>query len=296
MSKILRDISLRDFGASLNTVESYTNESSQGKIGLCETVNKQKCTHLGMFLASGGYSYEADKTAIAEAEEDVKKAEEDLAKTEKDILKDGIDKQIELLEEQKDKDSEYYDTVVKLLEDMSGKNKVQSESNRSIWGELLATEAGQKALSQIDPDKLQELLDNGFLVKKDGKYSLGEGKLNDEKANEVFKAGTDVISMLSKLLHKSESEIKSNDKLMNAVSSGGFNSLTMPSQGTLSELTKTKGTMVTNYNNSKISNTYHVDKIDIGYSGDDFNDMLGQAFNAMNQQITINGNKVAYGN
>lgn len=52
MSKILRDISLRDFGASLNTVEGYTNESSQGKIGLCETVNKQKCTHLGMFLAS----------------------------------------------------------------------------------------------------------------------------------------------------------------------------------------------------------------------------------------------------
>ena len=49
---MLRDFSLRDFGASLNTVESYTNESSQGKIGLCETANKQKCTHLGMFLAS----------------------------------------------------------------------------------------------------------------------------------------------------------------------------------------------------------------------------------------------------
>ena len=49
---MLRDFSLRDFGASLNTVESYTNESSQGKIGLCETVNKQKRTHLGMFLAS----------------------------------------------------------------------------------------------------------------------------------------------------------------------------------------------------------------------------------------------------
>ena len=52
MSKILRDISLRDFGASLNTAESHTNESSQGKLGLCETVNKQKRTHLGMFLAS----------------------------------------------------------------------------------------------------------------------------------------------------------------------------------------------------------------------------------------------------
>lgn len=49
---MLRGFSLRDFGASLNTAESYTNESSQGKIGLCETANKQKCTHLGMFLAS----------------------------------------------------------------------------------------------------------------------------------------------------------------------------------------------------------------------------------------------------
>ena len=249
-----------------------------------------------VYTAGGGYSYEADQTAIAESEEDVKKAEEDLAKTEKDILKDNLDKQIEILEEQKDKDGEYYDTIIKLLEDMSGKNKVQSESNRSIWGELLATEAGQKALGQIDPDKLQELLDSGFLVKKDGKYSLGEEKPNEEKSNEVFKAGTDVIKILSNLLHKPESEIKANEKLMNAVSNGGFNSLAMPSQSTLSELTKTKGTMVTNYNNSKISNTYHVDKIEVGYSGDDFNDMLGQAFNAMNQQITINGNKVAYGN
>lgn len=49
---MLRDFSFKDFGASLNAVESYTNESSQGKIGLYETVSKQKCTHLGMFLAS----------------------------------------------------------------------------------------------------------------------------------------------------------------------------------------------------------------------------------------------------
>lgn len=65
---MLRDFSLRDFGASLNTAESYTNESSQGKIGLYETVSKQKCTHLGMFLASetywrdgDGYFYTASK-------------------------------------------------------------------------------------------------------------------------------------------------------------------------------------------------------------------------------------------
>ena len=57
---MLRDFSLRDFGASLNTVESYTNESSQGKIGLYETVSKQKCTHLGMFLASVKAVYQGD--------------------------------------------------------------------------------------------------------------------------------------------------------------------------------------------------------------------------------------------
>ena len=61
---MLRDFSLRDFGASLNTVESYTNESSQGKIGLCETVNKQKCTHLGMFLASDYRTFQKWKEDI----------------------------------------------------------------------------------------------------------------------------------------------------------------------------------------------------------------------------------------
>ena len=78
MSKILRDISLRDFGASLNTVESYTNESSQGKIGLCETANKQKCTHLGMFLASEEtvfYEYEEAKLTKAEYQEYLKELE-----------------------------------------------------------------------------------------------------------------------------------------------------------------------------------------------------------------------------
>ena len=247
-----------------------------------------------VYYAGGGYSYEADQTAIAEAEENVKKAKEDLAKTEKDILKDGIDKQIDILEEQKDNDDEYYDTIIKPLEDMSGKNKVQSESNRSIWGELLATEAGQKALAQIDPDKLQELLDSGFLVQKDGKYSLGEKKPNDEKANEVFKAGTDVISMLSKLLHKPESEIKANEKLMNAVSSGGFNSLAMPSQSTLSELTKTKGTMVTNYNNSNNVSQISISQVDVKYAGESVDSFATALLGAVgNKVITLTNQKLS---
>ena len=244
-----------------------------------------------VYTAGGGYSYEADKTAIAEAEENVKKAKEDLEELRQEEIKDNLDKQIEILEEQKDKDSEYYDTIIKLLEDMSGDNKVQSESNRSIWGQLLATEGGQKALGQIDNNTLQELLDTGFLAKKDGRYVLGEGDLTN-----IRKTEDDINKMLSKLLHIPESSIADKEKLLRAVSSGGLNSLAIPSQSMLSELTKTKGTMVTNYNNNKISNTYHVDKIDIGYSGDDFNGMLEQAFNAMNQGITINGNKVAYGN
>lgn len=183
---------------------------------------------------------------------------------------------------------------------MSGKNKVQSESNRSIWGELLATETGQKALAQIDPDKLQELLDSGFLVQKDGKYSLGEKKPNDEKANEVFKAGTDVISMLSKLLHKPESEIKSNEKLMNAVSNGGFNSLTMPSQSTLSELTKVNTSNITNYNNNNVKASVNIDKMEVGYSGEDFKGLIessvNYAFQKAGQEIQVEMNRQIYGN
>lgn len=248
-----------------------------------------------VYTAGGGYSYEADQTAIAEAEQDVKKAKEDLAKTENDILKDGIDKQIDILEEQKDNDDEYYDTIIKLLEDMSGKNKVQSESNRDIWRELLATEGGQNALAQVNNNRLQELLDTGFLAKKDGRYVLGEGDLTT-----IRKTEDDIAKMLSKILHIPESSIIDSEKLLRAVSSGGFNSLTMPNQGMLSELTKVNTSNITNYNNNNVKASVNIDKMEVGYSGEDFKGLIessvNYAFQKAGQEIQVEMNRQIYGN
>ena len=242
-----------------------------------------------VYTAGGGYSYEADQTAIAEAEADVKKAKEDLEELRQEEIKDNLDKQIEILEEQKDKDSEYYDTIIKLLEDMSGDNKVQSESNRSIWGQLLATEGGQKALGRIDNSTLQELLDTGFLAKKDGRYVLGEGDLTT-----IRKTEDDINKMLSKLLHIPESSIKDKEKLLKAVSSGGFNSLAMPSQSTLSELTKTKGTMVANYNNSNNVSQISIQQVDVKYAGESVDSFATALLGAVgNKVITLTNQKLS---
>ena len=242
-----------------------------------------------VYTAGGGYSYEADKTAIADAEENLQKAKEDLAELRQEEIKDNLDRQIEILEEQKDKDSEYYDTIIKLLEDMSGKNKVQSESNRSIWGQLLATDAGQKALAQIDNSTLQELLDTGFLAKKDGRYVLGEGDLTT-----IRKTEDDINKMLSKLLHIPESSIKDKEKLLRAVSSGGFNSLTMPSQSTLSELTKAKGTMVVNNNNNSNVSQISISQVDVKYAGESVDSFATALLGAVgNKVITLTNQKLS---
>ncbi len=229
-----------------------------------------------VYTAGGGYSYEADQTAIAEAEEDVKKAEEDLAKTEKDILKDGIDRQIDILEEQKGKDSEYYDTVIKLLEDMSGKNKVQSESNRSIWGELLATEAGQKALSQIDPDKLQELLDSGFLVQKDGKYSLGE-----TAAIPSTMSVADVIALVDKTI--AETSVNN--------SSVGYDQTSLNVQAAANERSSAiKNSVFNNSNVSQIS----ISQVDVKYAGESVDSFATALLGAVgNKVITLTNQKVS---
>ena len=221
-----------------------------------------------VYTAGGGYSYEADQTAIAEAEDDVKKAKEDLAKTEKDILKDGIDKQIDILEEQKDKDSEYYDTIIKLLEDMSGKNKVQSESNRSIWGELLATDAGQKALAQIDPDKLQELLDSGFLVQKDGKYSLGE-----TAAIPSTMSVADVVALVDKTI--AETSVNN--------SSVGYDQTSLNVQAAANERSSAiKNSVFNNSNVSQIS----ISQVDVKYAGESVDNFAAALMGAVGNRVT----------
>lgn len=228
------------------------------------------------YIAGGGASYQADKTAIAEAEEDVKKAQEDLAKLKQEKIKDNLDKQIEILEEQKDKDSEYYDTVVKLLEDMSGKNKVQSESNLAIWDQMLATDAGQSAVAQIDPEILSGLLDSGFLVKNNGRYEIGESpKLPTMSA-------ADVIAFVGKAI----GDVNESRSLT------GYDQTSLNVQAATNERNGIiKSSVFNNSNVSQIS----IQKVDVNYSGDNIEDFSTTLWRAAENKVTTLTNQYVSG-
>lgn len=229
-----------------------------------------------VYTAGGGYSYEADQTAIAEAEEDVKKARKELAEFKESEIKKSLDKQIETLEDQKDKNSKYYDTVVKLLEDMSGKNKVQSNSNRDIWDELLSTEAGQNALANIDSDKLQELLDSGFLVQKDGKYSLGE-----TAAIPSTMSVADVVALVDKTI--AETSVNN--------SSVGYDQTSLNVQAAANERSSAiKNSVFNNSNVSQIS----ISQVDVQYAGESVDNFAAALMGAVgNRVITLTNQKVS---
>lgn len=229
-----------------------------------------------VITGGGAFSYEADQTAIAEAEEDVKKAREELAEFKENEIKKSLDKQIETLEVQKDKDSKYYDTVIKLLEDMSGKNKVQSSSNRDIWDELLATDAGQNALANVDPDKLQELLDSGFLVKKDGKYSLGE-----TTAIPSTMSAADVIALVDKTI----TETSANS------SSVGYDQTSLNVQAAANERNSAiKNSVFNNSNVSQIS----ISQVDVKYAGESVDGFATALMGAIgNRVVTLTNQKTS---
>ena len=227
------------------------------------------------YIAGGGVSYQTDKTAIAEAEEDVKKAQEDLAKLKQDEIADNLDRQIEILEEQKDKDSKYYDTVVKLLEDMSGKNKVQSESNLAIWNQLLATDAGQSAVAQIDPEILSGLLGSGFLTKNNGRFEIGvSSKLPTMSA-------ADVIAFVGKTIGAvNESRVTT-----------GYDQTSLNVQAATNERNGiVKSSVFNNSNVSQIS----IQNVDVNYSGNNIEDfsmaLLGAAGNKV---ITLTNQRLS---
>lgn len=227
------------------------------------------------YIAGGGISYQADKTAIAEAEEAVKKAQEDLDKLKQEEISNNLDRQIEILEEQKDKDSKYYDTVVKLLEDMSGKNKVQTESNLAIWDQLLATDAGQSAVAKIDPEVLSGLLDSGFLVKNNDRYEIGgSSKLPTMSV-------TDVIAFVDKAIGAAR----------DSRSVSGYDQTSLNVQAATNERSGiVKSSVFNNSNVSQIS----IQKVDVNYSGDNIEDfsmaLLGAAGNKV---ITLTNQRVS---
>lgn len=229
-----------------------------------------------VYTAGGGYSYEADQTAIAEAEEDVNKARKELAEFKESEIKKSLDKQIETLEDQKDKNSKYYDTVVKLLEDMSGKNKVQSNSNRDIWDELLSTEAGQNALANIDSDKLQELLDSGFLVQKDGKYSLGE-----TAAIPSTMSVADVVALVDKTI----AETSVNNPSVE------YDQTSLNVQAAANERSSAiKNSVFNNSNVSQIS----IQQVDVKYAGESVDSFAAALMGAVgNKVFTLTNQKIS---
>ena len=228
-----------------------------------------------VYTAGGGYSYEADQTAIAEAEEDVKKAREELAELKENEIKESLDKQIETLEDQKDKDSKYYDTVIKLLEDMSGKNKVQSESNLAIWDQLLATDAGQSAVAKIDPKILSGLLDSGFLVKNNGRFEIGgSSKL-------PVMSAADVIAFVGKAI----------GAVNETHTSAGYDQTSLNVQAAANERNSAiKSSVFNNSNVSQIS----ISQVDVKYAGESVDSFATALLGAVgNKVITLTNQKLS---
>lgn len=229
-----------------------------------------------LIISEGGaYSYEADQTAIAEAEEDVKKAREELAELKENEIKESLDKQIETLEDQKDKDSKYYDTVIKLLEDMSGKNKVQSESNLAIWDQLLATDAGQSAITQLDPEILSGLLDSGFLVKNNGRFDIGGS------SQLPVVSAADVIAFVGKAI----------GDVNKAHTSAGYDQTSLNVQAAANERSSAiKSSVFNNSNVSQIS----ISQVDVKYAGESVDSFATALLGAVgNKVITLTNQKLS---
>lgn len=228
-----------------------------------------------VYTAGGGYSYEADQTAIAEAEEDVKKAREELAELKENEIKESLDKQIETLEDQKDKDSKYYDTVIKLLEDMSGKNKVQAESNLAIWDQLLATDAGQSAVAKIDPKILSGLLDSGFLVKNNGRFEIGSS------SKLPVMSAADVIAFVGKAI----------GAVNETHTSAGYDQTSLNVQAAANERNSAiKSSVFNNSNVSQIS----ISQVDVKYAGESVDSFATALLGAVgNKVITLTNQKLS---
>ena len=159
---------------------------------------------------------------------------------------------------------------------MSGKNKVQSNSNRDIWDELLSTEAGQNALANIDSDKLQELLDSGFLVQKDGKYSLGE-----TAAIPSMMSVADVVALVDKTI--AETSVNN--------SSVGYDQTSLNVQAAANERNSAiKSSVFNNSNVSQIS----ISQVDVKYAGESVDSFATALLGAVgNKVITLTNQKIS---
>ena len=252
-----------------------------------------------MLVTKQGTFYTADQLAIDEAEKNVKDAEKDIADAKKDDATDKISEQIDVLKEQKENTQNYYDTIIKLLED-SQNDPLQAEANRDLWGKILATENGQNAIASADQDQVNKLIENGFLALNDGKYSLNNPNAEVPKDSQTIDT-TDIKNVLTTLFGKKEGytperidSIAEKFELYKHRLYGG----TAPSD----VVNKATENVSKTINNSQVINkvqnmntTYHIDKVEVGYSGNDFEGLLADTLDSISQQIIIDGNKALHG-
>lgn len=252
-----------------------------------------------MLVTKQGTFYTADQSAIDEAEKNVKDAEKDIADAKKDDVTDKISEQIDVLKEQKENTQNYYDTIIKLLED-SQNDPLQAEANRDLWGKILATENGQNAIASADQDQVNKLIENGFLAFNDGKYSLNNPNAEVPKDSQTI-TKSDITDVLTTLFGKKEgytpekiASIAEKFEEKTHLLYDGFTPSDVVNKAT-ENISKT-------INNSQVINkvqnmntTYHIDKIEVGYSGNDFEGLLADTLDSISQQIIIDGNKALHG-
>ena len=252
-----------------------------------------------MLVTKQGTFYTADQSAIDEAEKNVKDAEKDIADAKKDDVTDKISEQIDVLKEQKENTQNYYDTIIKLLED-SQNDPLQAEANRDLWGKILATENGQNAIANADQDQVSKLIENGFLALNDGKYSLNNPDAEVPKDSQTI-TKSDITDVLTTVFGKKEgytpekiASIAEKFEEKTHLLYDGFTPSDVVNKAT-ENVSKT-------INNSQVINkvqnmntTYHIDKIEVGYSGNDFEGLLADTIDAINQGIIVNRNKILHG-
>lgn len=252
-----------------------------------------------MLVTKQGTFYTADQSAIDEAEKNVKDAEKDIADAKKDDATDKISEQIDVLKEQKENTQNYYDTIIKLLED-SQNDPLQAEANRDLWGKILATENGQNAIASADQDQVNKLIENGFLAFNDGKYSLNNPNAEVSKDSQTI-TKSDITDVLTTVFGKKEgytpekiASIAEKFEEKTHLLYDGFTPSDVVNKAT-ENVSKT-------INNSQVINkvqnmniTYHIDKIEVGYSGNDFEGLLADTLDSISQQIIIDGNKALHG-
>jgi len=247
-----------------------------------------------MLVTKQGTFYTADSSAIQEAEENVKEAEKDIADAKKEDEVSKIEDAITALENDKDIRSKYYETIINLLEKATG-DTAPDASNPEIWNHALSTEEGQKAIANMDKDTLSYLLANGVL-KSDGKtYTFGG-------VSTLYKNDNPDSSEIVDDVHGATISVKdAMTNLNNVMESLGASATTITSESQTSLIGQAainRGQEIQQsitYKVQNMTNTYHIDKIDVGYSGNDFEGLLKTTLDTITNGIIVNGNKVVFG-